>query len=217
MIVFQRAGVRNSFRLLPIKMKTTIYLVRHGDMVKKIGDPPLNPLGKEEAAKTGKYFLDKNIDLILSSPQKRALQTAEIIQNTLKTPPLKVNDILKERINFGDVKNQTYPEFLEMWQKASLQRDWVLPNGESSISTGRRMESVIPILALGTFRNIILATHGGIIIDFVRNAFSEIEVNKIMPAYLNNRLIVGYCSITKIEVDGGSLELISIGDTSHLT
>jgi broad specificity phosphatase PhoE len=186
-------------------------------MVKEIGDPPLNPLGIEEAEKTGKYFLDKNIDLILSSPQKRALQTAEIIQKILKTPPLKVNDILKERINFGDVKSQTYPEFLEMWQKSSLERNWVLPNGESSMSTGRRMESVIPILTLGTFRNIILATHGGIIIDFIRNAFSETEVNKKMPTYLKNKLVVGYCSITKIEVDGNSLKLISIGDTSHLT
>ena len=198
-------------------MITTIYLVRHGDMVKKIGDPPLNSLGKEEAAKTGKYFLDKNIDLILSSPQKRALQTAEIIQKTLKTPPLKVNDILKERINFGDVKNQTYPEFLEMWQKSSVERDWILPNGESSISAGRRMESVIPILALGAFRNIILATHGGIILDFLKNAFPEKELNKKMPAIdQKHKSAIKTCSITKIEVDGNNLKLISVGNTDHL-
>jgi broad specificity phosphatase PhoE len=42
--------------------------------------------------KTAKYFLDKNVRLILSSPEHIALETAEEIKNILKTPELKVND-----------------------------------------------------------------------------------------------------------------------------
>ena len=196
---------------------TTIYLVRHGDKVRESGDVPLTPLGKNEAEKTGKFFLDKNIDLILSSPQKRALQTAEIIQKVLKTPPLKVNDLLKERINFGDVSNQGYTQFLEMVEKSSVKRDWVLPNGETSLSCGRRLESVIPIVALGAFRNIIIATHGGIITDFLRNAFSMEKLNEKIPAFnLKRETAIKTCSITKLELDGNELKLISVGDTSHL-
>src|ERR1035437_5772627 len=198
-------------------MITTIYLVRHGDIVRNLGDAPLTPQGEKEAEQTGKYFIDKNIDLILSSPQKRALQTAEIIQKNLKTPPLKVNDILKERINYGDVPNQSYAEFLNMFEKSSLERDWVLPNGETALSCGRRMESVIPILALGTFRNIIVATHGGIMMDFLRNAFPEKELNEKMPAIdLKHKSAIKTCSITKLEVDENGVNLVSIGDTSHL-
>jgi broad specificity phosphatase PhoE len=196
---------------------TTIYLVRHGDKVIDKGDVSLTPLGITEAQETGKYFLDKNIDLILSSPQKRALQTAEIIQKILKTPPLKVNDILKERINFGDVSNQSYEEFIEMAEKSSLQRDWVLPNGETSLNCGRRMESVIPILALGAFRNIMLVTHGGIIADFLRNAFSKKELNEKFSQFdLKYESAIQTCSITQLEVDKSGVKLITIGDVSHL-
>lgn len=199
-------------------MLTTIYLVRHGDKVKSIGDVALTPLGKKEAEITGKYFLNKNIDLILSSPQKRALETAEIIKKVLKTPPLKVNDIFKERINFGDIKNQTYPNFVKMVEKSSLERDWVLPNGESSLSCGRRMESAIPILALGACRNIVIATHGGIITDFLRNVFSKEELNKKFPKFtLWRESAIKTCSITQIEVDKSEIKLISVGSMSHLT
>jgi len=196
---------------------TTIYLVRHGDKEKTAGDVPLTPLGKVEAEKTGKFFLDKNIDLILSSPQKRALQTAEIIQKILKTPPLKVNDILKERINFGDVLNQSFSEFETMAEKSSLERDWVLPNGESSVAAGRRLESVIPIVAMGTFRNILIITHGGIITDFLRNAFSAGELDKKFPDFSSKReTAINTCSITKLEIDGSELKLMTIASVSHL-
>lgn len=197
---------------------TTIYLVRHGDKVLDSGDVPLTPLGEIEAQKTGKYFLDKNIDLILSSPQKRALQTAEIIQNTLKTSPLKINDILKERINFGDVPNQSFAEFEAMAERSSFERDWILPNGESSITAGRRLESVIPIVAMGKFRNIILVTHGGIITDFLRNVFLMEELNKNMPDFDSKReLAIKTCSITKLIIEGSEMKLISIASVSHLT
>jgi broad specificity phosphatase PhoE len=199
-------------------MITTIYLVRHGQRVRKAGDVPLTILGKKQAEITGKFLLDKNIDLILSSPQKRALQTAEIIQQILKTPPLKVNDILKERFNFGDVKNQTYEEFTEMLRKSSLEREWVLPNGESSIAAGRRMESVMPIVAMGAFRNILIATHGGIICDFLRNVFTIEELNSKKLNFEKMReTAFGNCSITQIVIDGSEIKLISIADSSHLT
>jgi broad specificity phosphatase PhoE len=196
---------------------TKIYLLRHGDKIRDKGDVPLTPLGVIEAQKTGEYFKDKNIDLILSSPQKRALQTATIIHNILNIPPLKINDILKERINFGDVLGQDYAEFMKMAEKSSLERDWVLPNGESSISSGRRMESVIPIIALGIYRNIILVSHAGIITDFLRNVFSVEELNKKYPEFnLKRELAIKTCSITQIEIDNSNIKLIEIASVIHL-
>lgn len=194
-----------------------IYLIRHGDKIRASGDVSLSVIGKSEAQKTGNFFKDKNIDLILSSPQKRAVQTATIIKNILKSPPLKFNPLLKERINFGDVPEQGYVDFLEMVEKSSIERDWILPNGESSISAGRRMEDVIGISALGTYKNILIITHGGIISDFLRNAFSAGELNKKVPDFsVKRETAIKTCSITEIQINGNNISLIEIANISHL-
>ena len=74
-----------------------IYFIRHGQTDENsLGirqgaeiDSELNELGREQAKKSGKYLKkyrikDKNFDCILSSPLKRAIETAEIIGKELK-------------------------------------------------------------------------------------------------------------------------------------
>ncbi len=194
-----------------------IYFVRHANQRLTKNDPPLTKLGQKNALKTGKFFLDKNIDLILSSPQKRALETAEIIKSVLINPPLMINPLLKERINFGDVKGQTYKEFIEMWKKSTADRDFVLPNGESSRTTGDRMVSVVQILVKGKYKNIVVATHGGAIIDFIRNVFTDDEINNFVEkekVYFKN--LVAFASITQILVDE-TVKLVRLNYFDHLT
>lgn len=74
-----------------------IYFIRHGETEwNKLGlgqgsrnDIELNDAGEEQALLTGKYLkeyrqLDKNFDLIISSPMMRAKKTAEIICDQLE-------------------------------------------------------------------------------------------------------------------------------------
>ena len=74
-----------------------IYFIRHGQTDENsLGirqgaeiDSELNELGRQQAKKSGKYLKkyrikDKNFDCILSSPMKRAIETAEIIGKELK-------------------------------------------------------------------------------------------------------------------------------------
>ena len=74
-----------------------IYFIRHGQTDENsLGirqgaeiDSELNELGRQQAKKSGKYLKkyrikDKNFDCILSSPLKRAIETAEIIGKELK-------------------------------------------------------------------------------------------------------------------------------------
>ncbi|HHD92124.1 MAG TPA: histidine phosphatase family protein [Candidatus Portnoybacteria bacterium] len=77
---------------------TTIYIIRHGktdfnEQSRYLGsiDIPLNSTGKEQAIKVRNYFndlRDRDIDIIISSPLKRAIETAKIIKpDNLKIVP----------------------------------------------------------------------------------------------------------------------------------
>lgn len=84
-----------------------IYLVRHGqdeDNAKGIlngrRDNPLTDLGREQAKMVAQKLKDHNIQVIYSSPLKRAHETARIISKTLDVDELIIDEHLIER-DFG--------------------------------------------------------------------------------------------------------------------
>ena len=108
-----------------------IFYIRHGQTdwnVKKIvqgtTDIPLNKTGIMQAKEAQKKVMDKNINLILSSPLSRAKETAEIINEVLGVE-LILDERLRERnygtlegkshldINDGEVWCSEHPETLE--------------------------------------------------------------------------------------------------------
>ena len=88
-----------------------IYFVRHGlseSNVKRIfagqkDDSLLTEQGKEEARRIGREILKECIfiDKIVSSPAKRAVETAQLIANEIKIDPSKI--IFDKRINDYDM------------------------------------------------------------------------------------------------------------------
>ena len=61
-------------------------------------DSPLTEIGIRQAKNIVEILKSYDFDLIISSPLKRALQTAEIISKTLNIE-IEVNDLFKERDN----------------------------------------------------------------------------------------------------------------------
>ncbi len=73
---------------------TTIHLVRHGDVDNPdkvyYGRLPgfgLNAEGREQARAAGRYLSNRPITIIYASPQKRAQETARIIQAAIEPEP----------------------------------------------------------------------------------------------------------------------------------
>ncbi len=73
-------------------MKKTLYLLRHAksswnDLALNDFDRPLNKRGKHDAPMMAEKFAEKNpdLDIIISSPAKRAQETAKIFAGTLNT------------------------------------------------------------------------------------------------------------------------------------
>ena len=72
------------------------YIFRHGQCPLNITNHiqgqrfngSLTPEGRKQAIKTGENLRDKNITLIVSSPLKRAMQTAKIVADLINVPIL---------------------------------------------------------------------------------------------------------------------------------
>jgi 2,3-bisphosphoglycerate-dependent phosphoglycerate mutase len=68
--------------LIGVEGVTEIWLVRHGDCYEGMadgGDPPLSPLGREQAARLANRVRRLNPAAVYSSPYRRAVETARAI------------------------------------------------------------------------------------------------------------------------------------------
>ncbi len=146
-----------------------IYFCRHGlskmnvsGHMAGVTDTPLVKIGKEQAKKAGNKAKSLNIDLIVSSPLKRAHETAKIIAKEIDYPldQIHTSKLLLER-DFGDAEGHPYSPDLDLdgfsdvetvnsiIERAKLSLRWIesLPGNNVLIvshgSFGRALRSVI--------------------------------------------------------------------------
>lgn len=192
--------------------------MRHGEKIRVPGDPPLSAIGKKQALVTARYLNNFQISKVYSSPILRTLQTATYIAEILQVP-LEIDDLLRERVNWGDDPSQSFDDFLAMWIKALHEREWQPPVGDSSVTTGRRLENMIKKLRQEKDDNVVLAAHGGIITDFLRNVFPLETLCRFVSDFettLDKN--IKECSITLVEAGPNHpiLQIKQLGYTGHL-
>ncbi len=76
----------------------TIYFVRHGETEANVGlimsggehNTDLTTKGRSQAKKAGQDLKDRAIELIVTSPQRRAHETAKIIAQEIRYDPIKI-------------------------------------------------------------------------------------------------------------------------------
>lgn len=188
-----------------------IYLVRHGEKYPKKGDQGLNPRGINEANLLAKYFELIPIDKIVSSPSKRATETAKIIANAL-SKNFSVDKRLSERINFDNSFDFNYRDYLELAKKSTINRDYILPNNITSLKKGQLVEELVEDLK--QYGNILLITHEGTVSDYLRNLFSIRTLKKYNSDYVKN-FHIDTGSITMITCNKKP-KLIMLSNTKHL-
>jgi len=155
-------------------------LARHGqtqwNKLSKIQgqlDSPLTKLGIEQAHNLGRSLCDNNIELIVSSPQLRALRTATIASEHLLCPVHEHRD-LAER-NFGDWQGKTYQDiegnsdhkflFNEVFFDVTEQAP---PNGESGVASAQRFACALANIAKNNDQqHILVLCHGDVLRNFL--------------------------------------------------
>jgi len=137
--------------------------VRHGETdwnvlgkLQGTTDIPLNNRGKKQSVECGDLLSESQWDVIISSPLRRAKQTADIINNTIKVPIIEMAEF-KER-NFGDAEGMTLEERRETFP------DKKYPNQEDRSSFHQRLKAGIQkINQKYPDGRVILVTHGAVI------------------------------------------------------
>lgn len=193
---------------------STLCLIRHGEKLSELGDPGLTENGFRQAHETGLYLKQFPITQIISSPYLRTRQTAQCVSDVLQMP-FTVHDALVERMNWDD-PDVPFQEFLQEWVTATANRDYVPKFGSSSRATGERVQSLVKDKA-GENDHLVLVTHGGAIIDYLRTVFGDEAVANLRIRYEEgDDYGMMHCAINKVVLgDTPKLELLNF--VEHLS
>lgn len=200
-------------------MKTRLILVRHGQTEKnKTGkmhsadDPEtLTKLGREQIKKAAKEIKKHKPNIIYSSKEKRANETAEIIAKVCGNIKIIPKKDLQER-DWGIHAGKSWPEIKPLLEGKTLKERylWVPEGGESWKQFETRLQKVInKVLRDNPGKVIVLATHGG-------------SIRAIMPYLLHMPKEASFdfdpdnASITIFDRDGKKFTEVVYNQTSYL-
>lgn len=127
-------------------------------------DPKLSPNGRILARKKSSYFKKIPIDIILTSPLKRAKESASILGKKLK---VRVEEFayLKERNTYGILggvshkeARRKYPELVKAYNAQKF-----IPGAERYNDFKNRIDTLLKKLIGSEYSSIICVTHGYVI------------------------------------------------------
>lgn len=167
-------------RLRSDEVPTTIYLIRHGETPMTperrfsgsgTNDPGLSDTGLTQAAAVAKVVEEIKPDVLISSPMKRAQQTAQAIAQSTHLPI--IEDEIWTELSFGHWDGLTNQEVREKFgeeYEAWLSSTAVAPkDGESHNSLAARIEAALSHL-VDTYpgKKVVVVTHNMVIRHAVR-------------------------------------------------
>ena len=177
-----------------------IYIVRHGETdwnvlgkVQGSKDIPLNENGRRQALLTKSELDNKEIDLIIASPLKRAKETAEII-NRGRNLPMIIDDRIRER-SFGEFEGE---EFTVLDTKPFWDY-YINEEYEEAESVQEFFKRVYDFLDDITVKykdkNVLLVTHGGVSLPV------HCYFNKMIPegSLIDANIMLDNCQVKEFE------------------
>jgi broad specificity phosphatase PhoE len=200
---------------------TTFYFIRHGAIFQgpDLTDPSLSLTGWKQAKATAAYLKQQPVKHIYTSPLLRARETSRHIAELHELEPVE-DARLRERVNWGDMPDQSFADFVAMWERSNRDRSYVPPVGDSAQQAGERLEMFIrDIQKLYPHDEVVAVTHGGLIADFLLNCFSGEELSQVSPAFTRqpySGTIMQHCSLTRIHYHGDLYKLEKIASVEHL-
>jgi broad specificity phosphatase PhoE len=195
-----------------------LLLVRHGEsegnasgIIQGRLDFGLTPTGIEQARHVANHLSRDGLARIVSSPLKRAWQTAEIISDVLAVPIEADDDLLEYDV--GAVSGlrapeirEKFPEIMAAWQKGIRP---VFPGAEDRAHFHVRVRGALDRLCAGD-ETVLAVTHGGVISSICY---------AVVGAHPDRRGLfeTANCAVTEVVKDrSGRLALARANDTCHL-
>lgn len=201
-------------------MQTTLYLIRHGqtkwNQEKRMQgwqNSDLTDMGKNQAVLLGEKLSNKSIvfDAFYSSPSQRALETRNLINQSLQFPEYESNGF--QEINMGNWEGKTYEEIQNL-DKLEWQCFWEAPLSFQATNQGetfsdlslRSRESIQEITELYQGKVVGIVSHRITIKTIVADLLG-MSIEKLEDVDPN--------SMTKITLINEQAILEVYSDTSH--
>lgn len=203
-------------------MITKIIFVRHGEAEGNLErifhgqtDSSLTEKGHEQAKKAAQRLKYEKIDVIYSSPLKRAYDTALYIAKEKNIKEVIVDNGLKE-IYGGEWENIRWNELPERWPKEYYNWEYkphlcCIPTGESMKEAyDRIVDAVSRIANENKGADICIVTHGTVLRALMCHLQKKPFEDLINISWCDNT------AITVVEFNEESFKVILEGDNTHL-
>lgn len=167
-------------------------------------DIELNDNGRQQAKETGELIKNENIDIIITSPLKRAKETAKIINENFNVTIIEDNRLMER--NFGKSEGLTKddrrklkeinPEVNDVWNY-NKNIDF---NGMETMQDfcNRIYKFLDEIINKYRYKNILIVTHGGVSVP-IKCYFMKYPLENLCDRDAVKGL--KNCEITKFEID----------------
>mgnify|MGYP001042859971 CR=1 FL=1 len=155
-------------------MRKDFYIFRHGQSTYNVAgrtqgqtnDSVLSDLGKEQAVVIGERLAGKGIEIIATSPLKRAMQTAELANKALNVPIIVDEHFIE--VNVGVVEGMHYTEicekFEDIFKKMHLPgkecENVCYPGGETRKQVRERVFDGLKNWVKQPYQTIAVSSHG---------------------------------------------------------
>ena len=191
-----------------------LIIIQHGEKTPEPGDPRMTARGRAQAEATARSLAGERIAHVVSSPLRRARETAAIIASFLDLP-LELDDRLQERMNWAAAgPYASRQDFFVDWERTTRERDFVPLGGDSSRAAGERFAA-----AVGEFgerhprERVVVVSHGGVTLDFLRDCFGDV-IEERKPGVLAAGL--PGCALTRLERRTDGWVLVALASIEHL-
>ena len=192
-----------------------LLLIRHGLPVRRelragIADPELSVAGHQQAKFLAEYLSSEKINALYSSPQRRALQTAEPIAVDKGLPITVVDDVAEWDRNASfyipteELKAANDPR----WQ-AMVRGEWTAEDDTVEGFRARVVTALEALIAVHQGERIAVLSHGGVINAYLAHVLGlPISKGFFYP---------NYTSIHRVMASQrGHRALITLNETTHL-
>jgi alpha-ribazole phosphatase/probable phosphoglycerate mutase len=199
------------------------YLVRHAqtiwnheNRIQGHADPPLSPLGLEQATRLGEYFAARSIGALYTSGLTRSVQTAHVIASHTGLTPI-IEPALAE-INLGSWEGLT-PEEVDA-RFAGAYQTWrvtpsqvTIPGAESLGQFRARIRNAITqiLSAYHDEGELVIVSHGGVIAALLSDWLGADY------DHLLRRLTLDNAGISALDRQTNPPQVLWVNATDHLT
>jgi len=182
-----------------------VFFMRHGEGVDDVedryggwGDLPLSKKGKEQVKDSVEKVKRTNVDKILSSPLKRAMETADIIAKSCR-PNVEKWLYLKERNTYGlmcgEVKGEMKDKYPELYN--AYENDEFVLGSERYEDLVKRLNVMVEKIQNFEAKRILAVTHGKFLAAFCKEFLGK-ELDKKED-----------CCLLEVEIKGKDVKFIS--------